>query len=139
MDKPPVHWILDLVPLMALLIVSGFMYAYRYRRVARFQTRPQRRAPGPALSEFWSRCEEMANFRRSTGADAANGDAWNNLHARLSALSELEHQRLFTLCEQDVRALSSHDRRGGVHVLESYRGAGAHESKRFATDHGDVR
>jgi hypothetical protein len=113
MDKPTLYWILDLVPLMALLLVSAFMYAYRHRRGPRLQTRSVRKPSGPGFTEFSARSMETAKFRGMGAREvpspsepfhfSGNGDAWNTLHARLIALSEREHARLIALSGQDER------------------------------------
>ncbi len=135
MERSPVYWILDIVPLVALLLIAAFMYAHRNRRDLRLQTRPGRQPSGPAFSDFSARSIEMAKFRGLGSSDTSNGDAWNALHSRLSGLSEREHARLIALYEQGAR---TRVRRGEVRSSESYRPSARYDLERHATDHGDV-
>jgi len=121
MDKPPLPWILVLVPLIALLLGTAILYAHRRRRDAQLETSPVRKPSRQAFTKFLPRAMAMAKFRARGANDTSNGEAWAALHLRLIALSEQEHACLIALAEQAER-MKRTSRKASVKSPRVFRG-----------------
>lgn len=123
MDKPPVHWILDLMPLMALIVVSGFMFAFRQRREATLHARPMRKARS-TRGEFSS---------ISMGTDKFSGGAVSpRMPSTAEPFEASDHGRPWDTLQARLLRLVEQDEQDGADIHELHRAVADYDSARSA-------
>jgi len=99
MNKTPVHWIVDIVPLVGLLL-SAVIYVLRNKRDSHLPARPGTLTSHAGINEFARAPMQTAKFKGATLVDPAAGSssepfetadgtqAWNTLQAKLLRIAE---------------------------------------------------
>jgi hypothetical protein len=123
MVKPPVHWILDLMPLMALLLVSGFMLAFRQRREETLPARPMRKAR--------STRGEVSTI--SMGTEKFSGGAVSpRMPSTAEPFEAPDRGRAWDTLQMCLLRLVEQDERGGADIRELHRAVADYDSARSA-------
>jgi hypothetical protein len=99
MSKTPVHWIVDIVPLVGLLL-SAVIYVFRNKRDSHLPARPGTRSSRSGINEFARAPMQTAKFKGAALVDPSAGSssdpfdtadgtqAWNTLQAKLLRIAE---------------------------------------------------
>jgi hypothetical protein len=74
MSKTPVHWIIDIVPVMGLFL-SAVIYFLRHKRDAHHPARPGSRHPGVGANEFARTPMQTSKFKGGALVDPSSGSS----------------------------------------------------------------
>jgi hypothetical protein len=130
MTKPPDHWVLDLLPLMALLLASACMYVLRYRRDARIHGNPQRIDLNVSRHPFSQASMQASHGRTGTMTHPMPLSS-------LAAPERSDSKQAWNTLQAGLLRLVEQDERGGANIQDLHRVVADYDARRNAAVYRD--